>query len=348
MVKALMTVGRVILLLVGAATWPLLGARAEHDKLSVETRERGRSAAQMCQRLRGYEWFKSEFAFDKEATTVGYINSFDHSLFVQIQSKQPRLVDAARWWNPLGSGGQPRYDWHDFRSAYLEAAAHVARHTWIAEWKQLGHGRGVEVQLFGTGIGERAFELKTFHIPVWKDAGFSGRPTYSVLLRRPNGGSVSILLGRSDRRALAIQNFLRPGDDAFRHWADTLPLAFHPKGHRDEYYSKSVVIAPTGGWKLHTYTHALPRERKKRVNASYTGGDGSSFARAVIVRGVDHVTVDDAKLSYIDRHFHELIRGRSDTTVRNSRTYDVAELHTPEGAKRTLYFDITAAYASDQ
>ena len=117
----------------------------------------------------------------------------------------------------------------------------------------------MEIQVFGTEIGETKFELKTFLVPAWKDAGFSGLPHYSFLLRRPNGGSANALLGRFEPRALVVQNFLQRGDERSGHWADTLDLSFHPRGHRHEYHSKMVIVTPSGDWKLHTFSKARRR-----------------------------------------------------------------------------------------
>ena len=113
-----------------------------------------------------YDWFNREFRFDKRSsTTVGHVNGFDESLFVQLAARRHRLIDAARWWNPLGRDRQPQYDWHDFRRAYDDASREVARHRWVEACKRLHPGRTVEIQVFGTEIGETKFELKTFLVP---------------------------------------------------------------------------------------------------------------------------------------------------------------------------------------
>ena len=106
----------------GTALAPLNVAREKED--------RERLAARLCSRLRGYEWFNREFSFDKRSTTVGHVNGFDESLFVQLAARRHRLIDAARWWNPLGRDRQPQYDWHDLRRAYDDASREVARHRW--------------------------------------------------------------------------------------------------------------------------------------------------------------------------------------------------------------------------
>jgi len=74
---------------------------------------------------------------------------------------------------------------------------------------------------------------------------------------------------------------------------------------------------------------------------TYSGGDGSSFEKAVAIHGATEQTGVDAEYDYLARHFPGYHQSRQSLTSHEKRRYDVLEFTTANGAKMTIYFDIT-------
>jgi hypothetical protein len=310
--------------------------RVEREELSREAR-----AAQLCRKLPGYDWFQTEFIFEKD-TTVGYVNFDPESLYVRIRAKRSRLVDAAWWWNPLDKNKRPTLDWYAFRRTYESAAMVISRHHWLAEWKRALPGRSIELWAIGTNIGEPPDEIEKFVFPAWKDAGFKGRPEYHVLARRPSGGNSTIYFSGNEPRALITSNFVYPRDQGDTYWMSRTEFNFHPRGKRDEPYSKYFVVNPSGAWQMRTYSKAAPGGGKKPRAVSYFGGDGSTFDKAIVIVADSEKTGVDAEHDYIDKHFPGSHRGSQSLLQRGGKSFDVLEFGAADGKQRTLYFDITS------
>ena|ERR1700730_5934467 len=75
---------------------------------------------------------------------------------------------------------------------------------------------------------------------------------------------------------------------------------------------------------------------------SYSGGDGSSFEHAIIVKAPNEQTGVPAEYAYIARHYPGYHRRSQSLLGHGKRAFDVLEFTTKEGKKKTLYFDITS------
>lgn len=304
-------------------------------------KEAERRASKLCEQLPGYESFKKEFTFG-QPPYVGLVNGFPESIYAWIDTKRPRLVDAVWWWDPIDKSGKPKVDWNQLRTAYKDASRHVSTHSWLKDWKSAQRGRSIELHLFGTQIGETELEMKTAHIPAWKIAGFKGVPGYSFLLRRPDDSWIQVLFGRDDPRAVVTESFVRPRDGKTRHWLDKFDLFFHPKGRRGE-MDKYLVISPTGEHELKTYGKAKGGSPRKMVPASYAGGDGSSFEKAIIIHASDEKSGVDAEYAYLKKHFPDYVTQSQSLKEHNGKAYDVLEFRTA-GKKRVIHFDISSFF----
>jgi len=80
----------------------------------------------------------------------------------------------------------------------------------------------------------------------------------------------------------------------------------------------------------------------KDLAVSYSGGDGSSFEHAIIVKAPNEQTGVPAEYAYIARHYPGYHRGSQSLLGHGKRAFDVLEFTTKEGKKKTLYFDITS------
>jgi hypothetical protein len=72
--------------------------------------------------------------------------------------------------------------------------------------------------------------------------------------------------------------------------------------------------------------------------------DGSSFAKAIVVKApTDHAGVD-AQRDYIAKHFGKWRSIGVKSVQHNKRMFDIMSFTTTDGRKHTLYFDITDYY----
>lgn len=74
---------------------------------------------------------------------------------------------------------------------------------------------------------------------------------------------------------------------------------------------------------------------------TYSGGDGSSLEKAIVIHGATEQTGVDAEYNYLGKHFPGYHQGKQSLISHENRRYDVLEFTTANGAKMTIYFDIT-------
>ena len=77
---------------------------------------------------------------------------------------------------------------------------------------------------------------------------------------------------------------------------------------------------------------------------SFSGGDGSSLEKAIIVKAPDEEAGVHAEHEYIRQHFPGSTEGSQSLSNVKGRAYDTIEIKTASGEKKTLYFDITAYF----
>jgi hypothetical protein len=73
---------------------------------------------------------------------------------------------------------------------------------------------------------------------------------------------------------------------------------------------------------------------------SYSGGDGSSFEKAIIIKGATEATGVKAEYEYLSKHFPGYKMERQSLLQKQGRTYDLIEFATKDG-KKAIFFDIT-------
>lgn len=74
---------------------------------------------------------------------------------------------------------------------------------------------------------------------------------------------------------------------------------------------------------------------------SYSGGDGSSFEKAIVIHNATEQTGVDAEYNYLAKHFPGYHRGKQSLSNHDKHAFDVLEFTTSDGQKKTIYFDIT-------
>ncbi|MEY2556974.1 MAG: hypothetical protein QOE34_399 [Verrucomicrobiota bacterium] len=75
-----------------------------------------------------------------------------------------------------------------------------------------------------------------------------------------------------------------------------------------------------------------------------TDRDGSSFQTAIVVRATDEQAGVEAEFRYVAENYPAAQRNAQLLVRHDGRTFDLVELTTRDGRKRTLYFDISSFF----
>ena len=82
--------------------------------------------------------------------------------------------------------------------------------------------------------------------------------------------------------------------------------------------------------------------RAQEPAASYSGGDGSTIEKAIVIKAKDLISGSQAEYDYVDKHFPGNTPGGTDRqSPANHRQYDRFTFTTNQGEKKSLYFDVT-------
>lgn len=76
----------------------------------------------------------------------------------------------------------------------------------------------------------------------------------------------------------------------------------------------------------------------------FSGGDGSSLEKAIVVKAPNEESGVHAEHEYIRQHYPGSEEGRQSLQNSKGRAYDAMDFTTADGKKKTLYFDITAYF----
>lgn len=95
--------------------------------------------------------------------------------------------------------------------------------------------------------------------------------------------------------------------------------------------------------KVLLYGMMKAKERARSKN-KFAGGDGSSFAEAIVVRNANLLSGPRAESEFIEKHYPGSEVKRQSLQQQNERKYDVFEFMTVDGRNKTLYFDISDSF----
>lgn len=76
----------------------------------------------------------------------------------------------------------------------------------------------------------------------------------------------------------------------------------------------------------------------------YSGGDGTTLERAVIVPGASEQTSIDAEYAWLHQHVPGGKVTRQELITQGGRAYDKLDVTLPEGNGKSFYFDISGGY----
>jgi hypothetical protein len=77
---------------------------------------------------------------------------------------------------------------------------------------------------------------------------------------------------------------------------------------------------------------------------SYTGGDGLSLEKAIVIKAPDEVSGLNAEQKYISTHYGRYKTVMQGPELKKARRFDIITFKTDDGKEHTLYFDITGFY----
>ncbi len=82
----------------------------------------------------------------------------------------------------------------------------------------------------------------------------------------------------------------------------------------------------------------------KPPGISFSGGDGSSQATAIIVKAPDEMSGVHAEHAYLRQHYPGSTEGAQAVLHSKGRDYDTVEITTADGKTKTIWFDITSYF----
>lgn len=240
--------------------------RVPTPNIEKELADKDEADRREAEGLEGFTRLAAEFELNR--VHRGFVNQGPDSLFADLRAKSPRLVDQARWWNPL-INERPSLTWDHFLAAHRHAESVASRFRWLAEWKRLGSDRRLEVSLTGTGLGVDELDLKRFVLPIWQHAGFVGRPSHSFLARWGTHWWFRVYVSENDQRALiastsneegerrllAGPGAAKPTQAALGAW-EKLDLNWHPTAKPGDAHGKYAIVHPDGRVELREYAPA--------------------------------------------------------------------------------------------
>jgi len=77
---------------------------------------------------------------------------------------------------------------------------------------------------------------------------------------------------------------------------------------------------------------------------SYSGGDGTTMAKAVVINGATESTGLDAEDAWLAKHFRGYELRQQSLLNSKGKMYDAMDITTQDGKKMTVYFDITGFF----
>ena len=89
---------------------------------------------------------------------------------------------------------------------------------------------------------------------------------------------------------------------------------------------------------------AAPQTFAKPPAITYSGGDGSTLEKAIVIKGATEETGVDAEYAYLRKHYPGYKGGGQSLQNVRGRAYDVLEFTPAGGKKQMIYFDITAFF----
>jgi len=187
--------------------------------------------------LAGYNRVVKEFVVT--SLTTGNINMEPYSMFVELASRQPELVDSIWWCDPIDQQ-RPNYDWYVLIRLYHKARAAASKQQWMADWKRTGPSRSICLELSGVVPHEDFDDVDL--AAAWREAHYHGRPWFEYICRINDRLAGEVYLDRSGRHCLLnscivpdqteIQPRVLPRTKAEK---TKLSAAFRPLGN--EYYA---------------------------------------------------------------------------------------------------------------
>jgi hypothetical protein len=93
-----------------------------------------------------------------------------------------------------------------------------------------------------------------------------------------------------------------------------------------------------------TVTASTPASKHPQKQVSFSGGNGSSFAAAIVVHAADELSGVQSEYAYIRAHHPGYHFVSQALTNHGGKLYDIMIFASADGKKHTLYFDISSYF----
>jgi hypothetical protein len=185
--------------------------------------------------MKGYEAASQVFRVKKALS--GCINMVSLSIHLDLEVREPKLINRIWWWVPL-QAGRTQHDWLGLIDLLEQAEEHAGQNEWVLRWRAGAADHTFELHAVGYR-GYAKVDIDKWVLPPWQDARLRGVPKYEFCLRDEGHPAKLTLLGREWGRT----NYLGTcylGDEDGRMlvthvtadnapWPGIRSLCFHPK-----------------------------------------------------------------------------------------------------------------------
>ncbi len=80
----------------------------------------------------------------------------------------------------------------------------------------------------------------------------------------------------------------------------------------------------------------------RTASLAYSGGDGSSYAQAIVIKGAkDEEAGVAAERAWLEQRYPGFDKGRQSLMSSDGKNFDLIEFTTASGEHRSVYFDIS-------
>ncbi|MDB6064226.1 MAG: hypothetical protein JWR26_434 [Pedosphaera sp.] len=95
-------------------------------------------------------------------------------------------------------------------------------------------------------------------------------------------------------------------------------------------------------WQWSFWFPILAVQEKEPAPITYSDGDGSSYAQAVVIHSAeDEEAGIKAERAWLEKNYPAFRKGRQSLMASGGKHYDLIEFTTAEGQAKSVYFDIT-------
>jgi hypothetical protein len=112
--------------------------------VSTSYYDSGFRGVNLSRHMAGWHWARDNFYF-KSRLVYPKVAGQPEFLELHLQKKNPDLITAVQWYDPLGEDGRPVSDWHYLQKEFVIASSIIAKHKWLKQWRVAAEQRDIEL-----------------------------------------------------------------------------------------------------------------------------------------------------------------------------------------------------------